>query len=556
MLKKIQKTGNRLRYPDAEENSLRRELLPPVRVMWRSEAVKDAEMLMRSMEIQPFVNAEAVVCTLPPGAGIMLDYGTELHGGIRIVCSRSDQGVNRVRIRFGESASEAMSEPDNDHMLHDTELELPSHGMVSYGHTGFRFLRLDVSPEAKGDVLLYGVFAEAVYRDLAYVGEFSCSDERLNRIWQTGAYTVHLNMQDYIYDGIKRDRMVWLGDLNPEIRVIAAVFDDNTAVPASLDFVRDRTPPGVPMNGTSSYSAWWVISHYDWYLYRGDLVYLRRQHDYLITVIRQLSEYVGPDGSERFTATRFFDWSSADHPAAVHAGLQGLLVWAFAAGEKICLALSDPENAARCADCRRRLLQHCPSSGNSKQAAAIQATAGFGDPCKINAEILAPNPCSGLSTFTGYYVLEARAMAGDYAGALDVIRRYWGGMLDAGATTFWEDFDLGWLENSNRIDELPIPGKKDIHADFGAHCYQGLRHSLCHGWAGGPTAWLSECLLGITPLEPGFKTARIQPRLVDLDWLEGVMPTPYGPIRVTAEKQRDNQIRCDIQVPSAVQLHK
>lgn len=27
------------------------------------------------------------------------------------------------------------------------------------------------------------------------------------RSWLTGAYTVHLNMQDYLWDGIKRDRL-------------------------------------------------------------------------------------------------------------------------------------------------------------------------------------------------------------------------------------------------------------------------------------------------------------------------------------------------------------
>ena len=82
--------------------------------------------------------------------------------------------------------------------------------------------------------------------------------------------------------------------------------------------------------------------------------------------------------------------------------------------------------------------------------------------------------------------------------------QYWGGMLDFGATTFWEDFDLAWTKNAGRIDELVSAGKKDLHADFGDHCYIGLRHSLCHGWAGGPTAWLTEHVLGIRPLEPGF----------------------------------------------------
>jgi hypothetical protein len=57
----------------------------------------------------------------------------------------------------------------------------------------------------------------------------------------TGAYTVHLNMQDYLWDGIKRDRLVWVGDMHPETSTIAAVFGNNKVVPKSLDLVRDIT---------------------------------------------------------------------------------------------------------------------------------------------------------------------------------------------------------------------------------------------------------------------------------------------------------------------------
>lgn len=58
-------------------------------------------------------------------------------------------------------------------------------------------------------------------------------------------------------------------------------------------------------------------------------------------------------------------------------------------------------------------------------------------------------------------------------------------MLDMGATTFWEDFDMDWMENAARIDQIVPAGKKDIHGDYGAYCYRGFRHSLCHGWASG-----------------------------------------------------------------------
>ncbi len=129
-------------------------------------------------------------------------------------------------------------------------------------------------------------------------------------------------------------------------------------------------------------------------------------------------------------------------------------------------------------------------------------------------------------------------------------------MLDLGATTFWEDFNLDWMPNAARIDELVPPGKKDIHGDFGAYCYKGFRHSLCHGWASGPTAWLSQNVLGVKPLEPGFARVRIAPQLGDLKWAEGTYPTPRGPIRVRHERRSDGTIDSKIEAPVGVQVEQ
>lgn len=57
------------------------------------------------------------------------------------------------------------------------------------------------------------------------------------------------------------------------------------------------------------------------------------------------------------------------------------------------------------------------------------------------------------------------------------MRDYWGAMLDVGATSFWENFDIAWTNNCFRIDEMPVAGKTDIHGDYGEFCYPGFRHS-------------------------------------------------------------------------------
>ena len=179
--------------------------------------------------------------------------------------------------------------------------------------------------------------------------------------------------------------------------------------------------------------------------------------------------------------------------------------------------------------------------------------AGLRDPVQVSNDVLKKDGPTDLSTFYGFYVLNALAKSGDIATGLDFISTYWGAMLDFGATTFWEDFDLAWTENAARIDELVPEGKKDIHGDFGAHCYVGFRHSFCHGWAGGPTAWLSTNVLGISPAAPGFAKVRIRPALGHLTWAEGSYPTPKGPIHVRHDKQTDGSIKSTVKLPDGVE---
>lgn len=51
--------------------------------------------------------------------------------------------------------------------------------------------------------------------------------------------------------------------------------------------------------------------------------------------------------------------------------------------------------------------------------------------------------------------------------------------------------------------------RESIVMDFGKFCYTQFRHSLCHGWASGPTAFLSEYVLGVKILESGCRKVKI-----------------------------------------------
>ncbi len=371
-----------------------RRYVTPTRLVWQSHEngarVETPEKLLQAGSGQVTLSAPASCVLRNEGKipGILLDFGRELQGGVQIAVQDlkavgSNGKTVRLRVRFGESVSEAMSElgekgSQTDHATRDQICQAPWLGTVEVGNTGFRFVRIDlVEPGAM--LALKSVRAVFLYRDLPYLGSFRCSDERLNRIWQTGAYTVHLNMQDYLWDGIKRDRLVWIGDMHPETSTISAVFGNVDIVPRSLDLIRNETPPGQWMNGISSYSLWWIIIQQDWYRHNGDLAYLRQQQPYLTALVQELQKHIGANNEETLPEGRFLDWPSSENKPAIHAGLHALLVLAFQAGAEMCHALGDDATRQQCLDAVTRLRKHVPDPNHSKQAAALMALAGLGD---------------------------------------------------------------------------------------------------------------------------------------------------------------------------------
>ena len=553
---------------DVQYSSRTIAYLSPTRIVWQettgSSSIEgiDKLLLPGNGQAELVGGKECVIRKRPDGkVSFLLDFGRELQGGIQIVTGQSSRKEAKVRIRFGESVSEAMCDitPENgatnDHAIRDFHFTLPWLGVAEIGNSGFRFVRIDVE-EPDIDLLLKEVRATFGYRDIPYLGSFKSDNNRLNDIWMTGAYTVHLNMQEYIWDGVKRDRLVWIGDLHPELMTVNTVFGYNEVIPKSLDLIRDTTPVPNWMNGISSYSIWWLLIHKDWYLYQGNLDYLKEQKAYMTTLFDHLITKIDDKGKEMLDGTRFLDWPSSPNVKGVDAGLQALMVMAMDAGHEMALAMGDKELADRCAKASKKLKKYIPDHNQSKQGAALMALAGLMKAEKADKEVLSVGGAQGFSTFYGYYMLEAMAKAGNYQGAMDIISEYWGAMLDLGATTFWEDFHIDWAKNAARIDELVPEGKIDVHSAYGDYCYKGFRHSLCHGWASGPTAWLSRYVLGVEVVEPGFKKVRITPHLGNLKWVEGTFPTPYGVIQIKHTKGADGKVVSDIQVPEGVELVK
>jgi alpha-L-rhamnosidase len=542
-----------LRPLSAKKDTRTRFFCMPTRIVWNdpgSGKIENPNALLREDES---------FCRMTPGSGpgpaIVIDFGQELNGGISLDVSASHPTMQtKIRIRFGESVSEVMNEPDKDHALHDFVLVFPGMGKQEIGTTGFRFIRLDLLDPANS-IDIRQIHAVAIERELEYKGDFECSDPLLNQIWKVGARTAHLCCQDYIFDGIKRDRLVWMGDIHPQVHVILSAFGTIDIIPESIQVLRDRTPLPGWMNGISSYSLWWIISLWDWYLYSGDKKFLQSQTDYLNGLVDQILRFIDPTGREKLEA-RFFEWASVGNEAAISEGFQALLTWTFQTAILISRELNDSAMTEKCRSAIN-LLQSAPVAPiASKQVNSLRVLAGMSDAKTVTETYLTQDPTRGISPWFGFYILQVRAMAGDYSGCLDMIRQYWGGMLALGATTFWEHFDPAWTQNAARIDEITPPGKHDVHLEYGDHCFKGLRHSLCHGWGGGPTAWLSREILGVRVIEPGFKKIRIAPHLGDLKFAKGTFPTPFGLIRVEHTRKADGSTTVQYEVPTGVKVEK
>ena len=97
---------------------------------------------------------------------------------------------------------------------------------------------------------------------------------------------------------------------------------------------------------------------------------------------------------------------------------------------------------------------------------------------------------------------------------IEVIRDKWGqGMIErGGATTFWELWDV----------TDPQAGSP----------------SRCHAWSASPLYHLSEQVLGVQQIDPGWRRAKIAPVCGDLDYARGTVPTPHGLIQRRVGKGR------------------
>lgn len=553
-----------LNFVGADER-VRRYLLP-ARIVEAGGNVEAPEALLNKKTLQIGLSETEYTAMRnvdsEENAYIILDFGLELHGGVRIInYLTSDTAFkndfdSEIRITFGESYSEVTSTvgkngASNDHAVRQFTVPIPFLSDQEWGQTGFRFVKIELLTE-NAVIKLKSVLAVSIMRDYEYKGSFECNDSTVNKIYDTAAYTCHLCLQNMVWDGIKRDRLVWIGDMMPESMTVRSVFGNVDIVEKSLDFACSQAPLPGWMNDMPAYSMWWILILKDWYMSSGDPTFLNEHREYILQLLRQLCDTVTETG-DVVLKSYFLDWPTSENEARKN-GVAALLRLALNDGAWLCEFFSEKELSQLCAE-KSALIPKTENYGGAKQIAAFLSLAGLMDTEKA-AAVITENCESGFSTFLSYFILKAVSLAGEDVRAIELMKNYYKAMLDKGATSFWEDYDTEWTDISNSVTDKATDGKRDIHRDFGKYCYGELRHSLCHGWASGPVPFLTERVLGINIVEPGCKTVKIEPHLGGLKWVKGTYPTPYGIISVKHTVNSDGKIETEISAPSEVKIIK
>ncbi len=465
-----------------------KEYVLPCKII-KEEGIFNSSTLLKKKSKQIGFHEEGA--EIKDGGFIVLDFGKEMCGGVRILAAFViPDHYCTVRLCFGESLTETYSSigeknATNNHAARDFEYPLVSLSDCEVGKTGYRFLRIDF-PKGKR-IKIKSILGTNEILMRKPINVYSGTDEQVKAIFQTAKRTIDLcAASGYLWDGIKRDRLVWIGDVHPEMLALTSLYGRTKIVERSLEFVKKDTPLPLWMNNYPTYSAWWIIIVADYYKMTHCEKFVEKQLKYLSGIIDQCLECVDADGCMNFPAY-FVDWptrNTEDELVGVRA------IYQIAAKSAIEL-LSEFGKSYKNAETLLQRLKGVPMVVKEKKQVLALKFWAEGEISDEEYAMLIEGGCKGFSTFMSYYILTAIAHR-DKDLAVKLMKEYYGAMLEKGATTFWEDFDVSWCEDSGRIDCFPAKGQKDIHGDFGAYCYSGFRHSLCHGWSSGVIKFILE----------------------------------------------------------------
>ena len=389
-----------------------------------------------------------------------------------------------------------------------------------------------------------------------------------------------------ILDGAKRDRNVWIGDINVEGPTVYDSLGTNGndylkqsirllgSYQLSSGFVTGCLAPqspvhtGPPIPGTTacystSYSLYFTPDLADYYRATGDLAFARQEFP---IVQRELGWNASRLNSLGLLVTdtsdgQDWDWYDGNKTGAVteYNALYylNLIEAAYLARETGQLRSRDAVHEQGGGPAHRDQHQplQLPHRRLRSQRQAVRGTVA--QDANADAVLFGVAPASAVpgilaklkSTLWGTHgprpflrhrllhswsarsspaiELRARLAAGDTTGAMQLLSDVWGQMVTPGP-----DFTGAMWENLNSDGTI-----------------QKGSTSLAHGWSSTPTSALTGYVLGARPVDAGYATWIVQPQPGSLSWTEGQVPTPHGPLAVKWGRASGGEFDMDVTAP-------
>ena len=511
-------------------------------------------------------------CIVKKDGYVIVDFGKEMCGTAHIVLG-FNEGDLSVRVRLGESVYETCAELGekncgNYHSLRDNYYRVIANGDVSASESGFRFARIDFvgngskkdGENGDGDIRISRIYAEENPNGLEKKGYFRCGDERVNDIYAAAERTIELCVRkNSIWDGVKRDRALWIGDLYPEMlsafRVYGLIPQFETVLRAG---VADKNSW---VNNIPSYSAWWIICLAEYYEISGYKSIIEGLLPEIESIVNAFYSIIDENGEADFSKCDLFYFRDneffTDWP--LNYKEDSKLCWRYivsiAMEKAVELYSVFGLSCEKARSVKERLKKYSYRKSDFKQVTAFGILSGFIDE-KNGKKLIENETLKGMTCFMSFAIVKAMEKVSDGETILKLIKDYFGAMLDLGATTFWEDFDMSWLDDDpDPLAALPNDKKKNIHADFGKFCYKNLRFSLCHGWSTGFVDFFYTYVLGVVPTAAGYSTVKVEPHLCGLTFAEGEIPTKYGIIAVK-HTVKNGKIETELNLPDGITEEK
>lgn len=366
----------------------------------------------------------------------------------------------------------------------------------------FRYLELtvlDTSP--KYQVVLEDVVCTAVTSgDRTQVQPLKTSDPELIALDRVSLKTMEDCMQSVFEDGPKRDRRLWLGDLRLQAQVNYVTFHNNDLVKRCLYLFAGLTQnegrvgaclfleptPQVDDTALFDYALFFVSCLYDYYEATGDRETLCELFPTACRQVELALRELDERGivTDRDTWWCFLDWGEGLNKQA---GAQAILIYTLKQAGAMAEWLGEADRANALRTAAERAAQAALDclwngkffvSGAEKQVSWVSqvwfALAGVLnrlENVRLLKRLLEEKPGIPLVTpYAYHHLIQALMENGLQDAAVDCMKNYWGGMLRAGADTFWELYDP--------TDPLASP--------YGSRAV----NSFCHAWSSTPAYFI------------------------------------------------------------------